>query len=91
MYFTRKIPQITATPPPFYTWMGFSPHLFHCFSLIIAPFILQSIPAIRYYVYKIANRSHLSTLLHNIDLPLHQITFPSSLKLFFATGNIEPP
>ena len=33
----------------------------------------------------------LSEYLHNHDLPLDKTSFPSSLWLFFATGNIEPP
>ena len=33
----------------------------------------------------------LSEYLHNQELPLDKTSFPSSLKLFFATGNIEPP
>gem|GEM_PF-2320038 len=40
---------------------------------------------------KNSNVNHLSTLLHNLSLPLDKTTFPSSLKLFFATGKIEPP
>jgi hypothetical protein len=91
MYFTKKMLQLLATPPPIFGWLDFCPHLFQPFSLFVAPLFLQSIPAPHHFAYKLANRSHLSTLLHNVDLPLHQITFPSSLKLFFATGNIEPP
>ena len=91
MYFTTKIPQITATPPPFFGWIIFDPFSFCPVSFLCLPLFLLTIPPVHHFVSKIACRSHLSTLLHNIDLPLHQITFPSALKLFFATGKIEPP
>ena len=91
MYFTKKIPQITATPPPLFYWMSFNPQLLQQLFPIQIPQFHLSIPHLHYLVSKIACRSHLSTLLHNLVLPLHKITFPSSLKLFFATGKIEPP
>ena len=42
-------------------------------------------------ISKNSNVNHLSTLLHNRVLPLDKTTFPARLKLFFATGKIEPP
>ena len=42
-------------------------------------------------ISKNSNVNHLSSFLHNQLLPLDSTTFPTSLKLFFATGNIEPP
>jgi hypothetical protein len=33
----------------------------------------------------------LSAYIHNHEFPLDKTSFPASLRLFFAKGNIEPP
>jgi hypothetical protein len=91
MLLNRKIPQIASTPPPFYTWMGFSPHIFPITLILVIPHILFTTPRLHYHILKTACRSHLSTLLHNSSLPLDKTTFPSALNLFFVTGTIDPP
>ena len=50
-------------------------------------------PFIDFHHYRINPHKEniLSEYLHNHELPLDKTSFPSSLKLFFATGNIEPP
>ena len=80
-----------APPPPFYAWMGFCPHRIQPILVLSVPNFLSSTPHLHYHVSKTACRSHLSTLLHNASLPLDKTTFPFALKLFFATGLVEPP
>jgi hypothetical protein len=81
----------SATPPPLLVWMGFGLHCIHPIFILSTASLLLSLPHLHYLVSKIACRSHLSTFLHNTSLPLDKTTFPSALKLFFATGLVEPP
>ena len=91
MDLTIKIPQIASTPSPFYECMGFISRIIQQIPFSFTPFFLKPLPPLCYFINKVSCRSHLSTLLHNRVLPLDKTTFPARLKLFFATGKIEPP
>jgi hypothetical protein len=91
MLLNNKIPQIAATPPPFFTWMGFSPHIYQITFLLFIPILFSYTQYLIHHIANIACRSHLSTFLHNTSLPLDKTTFPSALNLFFVTGTIDPP
>lgn len=72
--------------PSFVTLLAFLSEIHH----IAYRFVFLFIDIHHYRVHP-HKENILSEYLHNQELPPIKTSFPSSLKLFFATGNIEPP
>jgi len=78
-------------------WLSFCIPTFITLSLFISRLSLTYftffIPFIKvhHYIINPHKVNILSEYLHNHELPIDKTSFPASLKLFFATGNIEPP
>jgi len=107
MYYSIHPFSFTVTNTPSFGSSQFDCKLFNWFLFYTPSFVtlLSLLSEIHYvscrFVFPFINLHHyqlhphkvniLSEYLHNHDLPLDKTSFPSSLRLFFATGNIEPP
>ena len=90
MFLYHKIPPTVYIPALFYEWLDFIPILVLSSFVLIVPVFLTVKSHFKYTISVIAYRSHISTLLHNIDLPLDDSTFPFALKLYYFSGNPDP-